>query len=78
MHGSSLASWLAASLALLSLGLALASHSPQDLYAYPRFDIELSQSRVLNDSLLDLLKDYPEVRKPLTASAPELALRRRT
>lgn len=54
----------AALLSLLALSTplyALSSHSPQDLFAFPRFSVVLKQEGVLNDTVPDLLREHKEV-----------------
>jgi hypothetical protein len=41
---------------------SLSSHSPQDLYAYPKFNVVLAEQGLLNDTVLDLLQDHRDVR----------------
>lgn len=47
---------IAASAVPIRVG-ALSSHSPIDLYAFPRYQVSLGQEGVLNDTVADLLAE---------------------
>lgn len=49
--------------------LALSSHSPQDLFAHPKFQVVLSEQPILNDTARELLRDRREVRIDPLATA---------